>query len=800
MKVTGKVRRVVHHNDLKDFYILSFVVDNNEENDPTLKGTTITIKGNIVGLDVGVNTWLPIEGSWKKHSKYGDQFQISRCPALSDDFTVEEISGLLTNIGLSSMFASRLCRGKTNAELLEILKDKDLLIKNMPSLNNVTANNIVSKWEKRLTLIKTINTLTDLSLTQNQINSLNSKYGDKCADILKENPWKPSIDGILSFSVCDSIAIKLGVDLNSQDRLESCIIKVCSDTDNGHLYLKSGDIFAKVSKQFPSLKTKDFALCLKDLHTRGKIYIDKGVNTFSKGKVTAIYSKRSYSHESKSAELLANRLKIEMDYSFLEKFKNISPSVETYVDQHLPKDVLDFVKMESEDQIKIAKGIAESVVGSWSKTAKITLSDLQREGVINGLISPISVITGLPGTGKTTSLRAIVSIYKQIGITPTLLAPTGIAAKRLESVTGSQAFTIHKALGSKLDKSDEDTEQATYEGVTKSSNVKNIFDEDNTTWDYDEENPHPAKVVIIDESSMLDQALLYKILTATSISCKLIFVGDSAQLPSVGPGDVLRSLEHSQMFPTVSLTEIYRQASQSDIIIASHSIHKGVTPNLKGLNDFMLVECSSENDILEQIVDTAVISYSNRDNFQILSPRHKGTVGVTNLNVRLREVINPKMSGVNELKLYDTYVREGDRIMVVKNDYDKNIFNGDVGKISTIDLKKQEVIIKIHSYGNAPASLVTLPISEVGEYLRLAYAVTVHKSQGQEYDYIFMPITDSFNIQLVRNLLYTAVTRAKKKVILYGTTSAFEKAIQNNTEDTRNTLLMERIVQKVIPF
>ena len=370
----------------------------------------------------------------------------------------------------------------------------------------------------------------------------------------------------------------------------------------------------------------------------------------------------------------------------------------------------------------------------------------------------------------------------------------------MEGVTGSKAYTVHKALGSKLDRDGDDTESSTYEGITKSLSVKNIFDQDNTVWEYGEENPHPAKIIIIDESSMLDQAILYKVLTATHKRCKLVFVGDSAQLPSVGAGDVLRSLETSQCFPTVSLTEIYRQASQSDIVLASHSIHNGVVPNLKGFKDFILHECQTEEEILEKIVDVAVMSYSNRDNFQILSPRHKGTVGVTNLNIRLREVLNPKMSGVNQIRLFDTYVREGDRIMVVKNDYEKNIFNGDVGKISSIDLKKQQVTIKIHSYGNAPASLVLIPISEVGEYLRLAYAVTVHKSQGQEYDYIFMPLTDSFSIQLVRNLLYTSVTRAKKKVILYGTMTAFEKAINNNTEDTRNTLLMERIVQNVIPF
>lgn len=799
MKISGKVRRVVHYNDVKNFYILSMVLDTTEYMDDHLKGKTVTVKGNITGFDISTNTWLSMEGSWKSHPKYGDQFQISKCPAISDEFTVDEIKGLLTNIGLSSMFADRLAHKKSSAELLEILQDIDLLVKAMPSLNKITATTIISNWKKRLLLIKTMQTLTDLSLSQYQITSLSAHYGDKVDLILNQNPWKPSIDGILPFSVCDGIAIKLGKNLNSSDRLTSCILKVCSDTHTGHVYLKSGDIYAQVERNFPMLDKKKFAQVLKELHLQEKIYIDKGVQTFSKGKVTAIYSKKSFLHESESAKLLSDRSKGSISHKDLSKFKQISPDVEQYIDQNLP-DKSEFHTLEKEEKIAIAKDIADKVVGSWSKTAQIALSDLQYDGVINGLISPVSIITGLPGTGKTTSLRALVSIYRQIGTTPTLLAPTGIAAKRLEGVTGSKAYTVHKALGSKLDRSGEEDGGSTYEGVTKSLNVKNVFDQDNTVWEYDDENPHPAKVIIIDESSMLDQAILYKVMTATHKRCKLVFVGDSAQLPSVGAGDVLRSLENSQCFPTVSLTEIYRQASQSDIVLASHSIHNGVVPNLKGYQDFILEECRSEDEILEKIIDVAVISYSNRHNFQILSPRHKGTVGVTNLNVRLREVINPKMSGVNQLKLFDTYVREGDRIMVVKNDYDKNIFNGDVGKISSIDLKKQQVTIKIHSYVNAPASLVIIPVSEIGEYLRLAYAVTVHKSQGQEYDYIFMPITDSFSIQLVRNLLYTSVTRAKKKVILYGTRTAFEKAINNNTEDTRNTLLMERVVSNVIPF
>lgn len=799
MKISGKVRRVVHHNDVKDFYILSMVLDNVDYIDDHLKGSIVTVKGNITGFDVSNNIWLSMEGYWKTHPKYGDQFTITKCPAISEDFTVSEIKGLLTNIGLSSMFADRLAHKKSSAELLEILQDKDLLIKAMPSLNVVTAVSIISKWTKRLMLIKTIQSLSDLNLSQYQISSLNAHYGDKASEVLSNNPWKASIDGILSFAVCDSIAIKLGVDLNSEDRLNSCILKVCSNTNIGHVYLKSGEIYSEVERHFPRLEKKKFATSLKGLHLDGKIHIDKGVNTFYKGKVTAIYSSKSFKHESESARLLSERSKVLISHEQLSLFSQISPTVEQFILNKLPEEE-QFNALTIDEKQEIANLIANEVVESWSKTAKITLSDLQKKGVTNGLIHPVSIITGLPGTGKTTSLRALVSIYRQIGLLPTLLAPTGIAAKRLEGVTGSKAYTVHKALGSKLDIEGEEQELATYEGITKSSNVKNIFDEDNTSWEYNEDNPYPAKVIIIDESSMLDLSLLHKIMVSTSHKCKLVFVGDSAQLPSVGAGDVLRSLKNSDCFPTVSLTEIYRQASQSDIILASHSIHNGVVPNLKGYKDFTLVECRSEGEILDKIIDVACQSYSNRHNFQILSPRHKGTVGVTNLNVRLREVINPKMSGVNELKLFDTYVREGDRIMVVKNDYNRNVFNGDVGKISSINLKKQEVTIKIHSYDNAPASLVNIPVGEVGDYLRLAYAVTVHKSQGQEYDYIFMPITDSFSIQLVRNLLYTSVTRAKKKVILYGTHSAFQKAIKNNTEDTRNTLLMERIVQNVIPF
>lgn len=799
-RYSGRVLRKIFHSGSKNFYILSILLDRNDLVDPIFQGDIITVKGTIVGIDVSPNTWLSFEGKWVHDKKYGRQFSIVKCPAFNDEFTIEEISGILSNItGISSMFAQRICANKTPSEVLLLLGDSKALVKSNPSLNAVTASNIVTSFQERLELLDTLNSYSDLNIPSHLISKLRETYGRDAYKMLTTNPWIASVDGVLPFSLCDSIAINRGLPLDSDIRLDSCILKTCMQNNFGHLFMKSGDIYKEVSKSFSNLDVKRFASRLKEMHVKGKIVIDKNTTPVGGGKVTAIYSKRSYQHEEKCASLLSMRIKNTMTFSQLMEFGKIAPIVEEFIiSLDLSREA--YSQMTIEEQIGIQKQVGEVVVDNWSKTAKIHLSELQRQGVVNGLIQPVSIITGLPGTGKTTSLRALVSIFIQMGITPSLGAPTGIASKRLEFVTGSKAYTIHKTFGSKLDKQDEDREKATYEGVVKSGSVKGAFDEDSTMWEFDEENPHPAKVLIIDESSMVDQALLYRILTATSDKCKVIFVGDSAQLPSVGPGDVLKCLVDSGCFATVALTEIFRQASQSDIIVASHNIHKGIIPDTNNLKDFTLDLCMNENDLLEKIIDVSCESYAKKVNFQILSPRHKGTVGVTNLNKRIREVINPKMAGVTQVKIGDTYIREGDRVMIIKNDYDIGIFNGDVGKVSFIDQGGKKISVKVYSYGDEPANLINIPIEEAGIYLRLAYAVTVHKSQGLEYDYIFMPITDSFSIQLVRNLLYTAVTRAKKKVILFGTRTALTKAVLNDTLDSRNTLFTERIISHIVPF
>lgn len=390
---------------------------------------------------------------------------------------------------------------------------------------------------------------------------------------------------------------------------------------------------------------------------------------------------------------------------------------------------------------------------------------------------------------NTTTLRVVVKVLQDAGIPFLLAAPTGIAAKRLQSVTGAEASTIHRAFGAKG--SSEEEREATYAGIVGDLSTESVgSDGSDQYWSYSSQ-PHPAKVIIIDESSMVDQHLLYRLLSCTQPEARLVFVGDAAQLPSVGPGNVLRDLVSCGQFPVVSLTEIFRQADTSDIVIAAHAIHAGKVPEFEGdSKDFKFLEIKDEGVMRDTILKTVKVLYEKKVNFQVLSPRHSGPLGVTNLNLQIRELLNPKSPGLREMRLGSETIREGDRVMVAKNNYRYEIFNGDVGKVARLDSKLKEVTIKIHG---PPVMQVQLPFKEAPSHLRMAYCVTVHKSQGQEYDVIVMPWSNSFRRQLLRNLIYTAITRARKKVILVGHNSAMEIAVANSDVDTRNTLFPERL-------
>jgi exodeoxyribonuclease V alpha subunit len=440
------------------------------------------------------------------------------------------------------------------------------------------------------------------------------------------------------------------------------------------------------------------------------------------------------------------------------------------------------------------QALASAALDNWARSSKATLTPDQHSAAVHALISPVFLLTGLPGTGKTTTLLAVVSILKDMGVPILLAAPTGIAAKRMSSVTGFEASTIHRAFGAKNFLREGSDREATYVGVVGDASKKGPAESQKEDWEYGPGKYHPAKVMIVDESSMLDLNMLYRLLSGTSPDCRVIFVGDPYQLPSVGSGDVLRDLVQSKVFPHTHLDKIFRQEGTSGIVAAAHDVNAGRAPASDG-KDFLVIDAPTEGDACEVVTKVARKLYDRRVNFQVLSPRHRGDAGVTALNQTLRLALNPSSRGVEEIRLGSSVMREGDRVMVVKNDYNRNVYNGDVGKVARIDRRAKEIELKIFEGEGVPPRLVRYAFKDATGSLRLAYAQTVHKSQGQEYDVIVLPLLPEFGRQLQRNLFYTAITRAKKKVFIVGKQAAIAKAVANNKSEQRNTFLKERLTQ-----
>ncbi|MCX7966013.1 MAG: AAA family ATPase, partial [Syntrophorhabdaceae bacterium] len=401
------------------------------------------------------------------------------------------------------------------------------------------------------------------------------------------------------------------------------------------------------------------------------------------------------------------------------------------------------------------------------KSLKIEFSEKQKEAIKEAVNSKIMIITGGPGTGKTTIIKAIIEIYRSMKQRVLLAAPTGRAAKRMTSATGYEAKTLHRLLE---------------------------YSPSNGSFKRNEANPLEADIIIIDETSMVDTVLMYHFLKAVKTETTVIFVGDVDQLPSVGAGNILKDLIDSGVIHTVRLDEIFRQSKESMIIVNAHRINKGEMPYLKFFrdhhHDFFFTELYEPEEVANYIkyLCTEIIpkkfGFDPVDDTQVITPMYKGIVGVSNLNNELQETLNKNkeilIKGGRTLKI-------GDKVMQLRNNYDKDVYNGDIGKIINIDRELQE----LHVYFDD--KLVTYDFSELDE-ITLAYAISVHKSQGSEYPVVIMPVLTHHYIMLQRNLLYTAITRGKKLVFLVGTKRAVAMAVKNNKPVKRYTMLKERLI------
>lgn len=768
---SGRVHSVIFENAANAFYVLRLVLDSGSqtaESDLAENLGTVTIRGDIPGLKIEAGTWIGFEGVWDNHPDYGKQIRIVRAPVLKDVWDADMCEKILVSHKVGIAFAAKL-RAQYGEGLAEALMDQEKILA-VPGMTKFTAQFIHAQWTSARAFFLSLEFLNDLGLPQGRVRQIWEVFGEKAKEVLSENPWAlVRIDG-MNFADADTVASRLRLDVSAKNpaRVEGAVLHACkSGRGMGHLYSSTGDMLSVVRAIDPDFSDADVAKAVKSLDDQDQLFLDR-----TKDGTIAIYDPWSYKIEQEAAELLIERKKNSRINAKLEAVYAKALAGELHKKDTTFREAVDLF------------------LERYASVASIKLSPDQAEGVRNAACEPVSVITGLPGTGKTTSLRMVVTLLQEAGISFLIVAPTGIAAKRVTAVTGAPAFTIHRAFKSQGNSSSK--RDATYVGVVGDSEGPSGSDGSSEEWGYSPDNPHPAEVIIVDESSMVDQHLLYRLVTCSRKDARLVFVGDAAQLPSVGPGNVLRDLIASKLFPTVSLTKIFRQENTSPIVHAAHAIFRGEVPEAPSNSDFALLETSDDERVTELIVRAAKKLYDKRAIFQVLSPRHNGVVGVTTLNAQLREIINPKQPQLSEMKIGAEVIREDDRIMVVKNDYELGIFNGDVGKVSRIDRKNKEVEIKIHG---PPVLHVTIPFGKVSSILRLAYAVTVHKSQGQEYDVIVLPVCLSFSHQLQRNLLYTAVTRAKKKVILIGTRSALVRAVANERESARNTLLKERLIE-----
>ena len=671
----------------------------------------VTVVGAMPEVHVGAV--LSLTGEWKMDAKYGRQFSMvtfeETLPATVYGIEKYLGSGLVKGIG--PKFASRIVK-EFGAETLNVIEeDPDSLIR-VPGIGKVRVERIKKSWVEQKEIKNIMVFLQSHSVSTAHATKIWKTYGDESLKVVQENPYKLADDiwGI-GFKTADTIAEKLGFEKEKFVRLRSGLLYTLNKlSEEGHCYalrdqlLKTGAELLSVEEALLSM-TLDEMIRAEDVKVE---HTDEGI---------AIYLPPFYFSEVGTARRI--------------------------------KEIFDAPRTVAVDP----NGLEERITG-------MTYDPVQMDAIKTAAQSKILVLTGGPGTGKTTTTLGIIKVFQTAGASILLAAPTGRAAKRLSEATGLEAKTIHRLL-----------EVKPPEGYQRN-----------------ETNPLEGDVLIVDECSMIDIMLMYALLRAMPDSMTLILVGDVDQLPSVGAGNVLRDVIESGVFPVVRLEKIFRQAASSRIITNAHRINKGQMPDLsngKG-SDFFFIEKEDPEMAAQEIVtlvkDRLPRAYRTRD-IQVLTPMQRGVVGAANLNQVLQEAINQGSPG---LRRGGVEYRLHDKVMQIRNNYDKEIFNGDIGTVSSVNLEDRELVIRFDDRE------IAYDATELDEVV-LAYATTIHKSQGSEYPIVVMPVLMTHYVMLQRNLIYTGVTRAKKTLVIVGTKKALAMAVRNVTVYKRNTMLAERL-------
>ena len=697
----------------------------------------VTVVGEMP--DVHVGSVLYLGGTWRVDAKYGRQFSIETfeetLPATVYGIEKYLGSGLVKGVG--PKFAQRIVQ-RFGKDTLDVIEEEPDRLLEVPGIGKLRVERIKKSWQEQKEIKNIMLFLQSHDVSTSHATKIYKTYGNDSIQVVQENPYRLADDiwGI-GFKTADTIAEKLGFDHEKYVRLRSGLLYTLNRlSDEGHCYA-TRDMLLKTGAEMLSVEENVLSMTLDEM-IRAEDVITEAIPQEEAGETEkAIYLPPFYFSEVGTAKRLG----------------------EIYRDP---------------GGIKVdPTGLAEKI----QKKTGMHYDAVQIEAILKAVTSKVLLLTGGPGTGKTTTTLGIITAFRAAGANILLAAPTGRAAKRLSEATGMEAKTIHRML-----------EVKPPEGYQKN-----------------EENPLEGDVLIVDECSMIDIMLMYNLLKAIPNSMTVIFVGDIDQLPSVGAGNVLRDMIDSACFPVVRLTKIFRQAQTSRIIMNAHRINTGKMPDISNgrQSDFFFIDMEKQirqkglqegdtavlaEDAAKTIVELVKTKLSNyyrtpSGEIQVLTPMQRGVVGAANLNQALQESINPGTVG---LRRGGYLFKASDKVMQIRNNYDKEVFNGDIGVIESVDMEERALLV------NFDGRSVTYDVTELDE-LVLAYATTIHKSQGSEYPIVVMPVLMNHYVMLQRNLIYTGITRAKKVLVMVGTKKALAYAVHNVTVEKRNTMLKERI-------
>ena len=733
------VERITYQNEENGWSVLRVNVKGYKD--------VVTLVGNF--CDTKVGAVLAVEGNWRMDAKFGKQFQAvnwkEELPSSIVGIEKYLGSGLIKGIG--PVYAKKIV-AKFGEETLNIIEEDIQRLSEVDGIGKKRIDLIAKSWEKQKDVKDIMVFLQGNGVSSAYAAKIYKAYGKESIDKVKENPYRLADDiwGI-GFKTADSIAKNMGYAENDIRRCKSGIIYSLNQLANdGHVYATREQLIKDANEKLGLAEiAANFQTTVPNTSASSPI-----TEEIPLGMVAEPTPQMRPPVEQALEELIsAEELKVEDECIYLPPFY--------YSEVGVAKKLLE-LRNAKQDNLFADQVNMEAI----EKESGITYDDVQQAAIHMAAESKVMVLTGGPGTGKTTTTQGIISAWKTAGLSILLAAPTGRAAKRMSEATGMEAKTIHRLLGFKPT-----------EG-----------------YKFNEENPLDGDALIVDECSMIDIILMYSLLKAIPPTMRLVLVGDIDQLPSVGAGNVLRDIIESEAIPVTRLTRIFRQAQSSRIVMNAHAINQEYFPNIQNGKDtdFFFIRAEEPQDAVPQIVNLV----KNRlpkaygrpvSDVQVLTPMRRSYCGSDNLNIELQKALNPM--GVS-LSFGGTLYRSGDRVMQIRNNYDKDVYNGDIGTISDVDLEENELLV---SFGD---KVVTYEKSELDE-LVLAYATTIHKSQGSEYPIVIIPVFYSFFTLLQRNLIYTAITRAKKICVLIGQMKALGYAVKNLTVEQRNTKLKERL-------